>query len=600
TLFPHARYEWNSSARWPHVLSCSDDTCSGVGPAMTCGTVSYAPSPTTMLSLPPPSRQFPPISPPNPPSASRDLGPTITESDPEPVPESVISILMKEKHAWMSSPKDYFASAPLCIDAYVRSFELPRLNGRIAFRLRTGEFYRCRLTWGQRGKKAFLSHLEEHMPELSKVDYRKWIQCGETTDTISQKYNSGTIVASCLSSLPDSAYRMVSRNQKNDEQPELLQELRSPLFKGLAKKFEDLERALAKYIAEQYSGLRKPVKKALISDRLQTLSFQEPYLPKSQQPLHVGSGGNQLPAEPRQDVATDSFFQEPTLYSIGQYGPVEAQQPQTMQQYSKVLTPTWAVMQLLENVAEQPSQQVLSTFFHNPESRTAYPAQPYLHSDTSPSVPGVIGSFPHQSFAKEVVTSTPPPADNIWSIDREDCSVGPYERTRTDRSQLTAVTSRGAGCGRALARAWPPMVGIPVHECWASWTDVPQQSVAQAPLGWTANQPSRDDCYRDCGFAAVSNPQTTIANNTWLRAPFGGPEIDGGTMFLTADFPSSDQTWTGSYGSVLVDNSAAVVGVETPLHQVHKEANNQGAYSPWEMGKTSMSSVAGVRQRVRC
>ncbi|WQF76983.1 hypothetical protein CDEST_01997 [Colletotrichum destructivum] len=333
-----------------------------------------APCPTTMPNLPPPSRQSPPISPSNPPSAPSDLGPTLPEGNPEPEPSNEASILKENKDVWIESPKSFFASAPIHVDTYTCSDPQLAVAGTIAFRLRAGEFYRCRLTWGQRGKTAFLNHVAKYNPKLSRVDYDKWMNFGKTTEIISQNCIAGTIVASSCLSLRDSRYRMVPLNKKNKQHISFLEELCKPEIRRLAARFQDLEQALAKYIFRAYSGLRKRGIKSRGYDQLQDFSLQ--------QALYVGSRCDPLPAEPCQDTVIDSFSHDPTLDNIGRNGPVGEeqlpypdQQPQATEECSKILTPIYVSgqsheggaypmsghlqndVQQFEGVTGQPSQQ---------------------------------------------------------------------------------------------------------------------------------------------------------------------------------------------------------------------------------------------------
>ncbi|KZL80475.1 hypothetical protein CI238_13157 [Colletotrichum incanum] len=324
-------------------------------------------------------------------------------------------------------------------------------------------------------------------------------------------------------------------------------------------------------------------------------------------------------------MVTDSLSQDPTLDSIGQTDPVDEQQPfadqqpQAMQDCSKILATTYAIAQPREGVAEQssqqpsqqPSQQALSSSSHNPAtapwsnedtmaepSRTEYMAQP---SYTSPSVPEVIGSFHQQNLAKHVVASIPSSTHGTRPMDPQYCSISyltsDSNQTQTNRSEVIATTPQWASNGQTLIHASFPVVSKPVYGCFASWPDIPQQPGTGTPLEWTENRHSRDDCYRGYGVAAVSTPQTTTANITWFRAHFEGPEeVDNGSMFSDVGVPVNDQTLHCSDGSILVDSSVAVVGVDTSLHQTHIEGNSQGADVP--LGQTSMIAFANVRQRI--
>ncbi|KAK2061351.1 hypothetical protein LY76DRAFT_634058, partial [Colletotrichum caudatum] len=151
-----------------------------------------------------PSRQSPLISPPNSPSACRDLSPTPSESNSEL--EQLVSILTNEENSWKTSPQDFFKAAPVNVEKYTSSDKRSVLIGGVALKLRTGQFVRCRKTWGTREKQAFMARVKGCEPEegLSGIDFDKWMDFGGTTNIISQRCIPGTIVATCLLSLPDS------------------------------------------------------------------------------------------------------------------------------------------------------------------------------------------------------------------------------------------------------------------------------------------------------------------------------------------------------------------------------------------------------------
>ncbi|KAK2021899.1 hypothetical protein LX32DRAFT_733155, partial [Colletotrichum zoysiae] len=292
------------------------------------------------------SRQSPPISLPNSASACRDLGPTFAEKDSEV--QELVSFLLKKKECWGKSPEDFFASVSVDVEKY--SDKLSALSGRIALRLRTREFYLCRMTWGQRGKTAFIEVLKRDEPEegLSRIGYDKWMDFGGITNIISQSCISGTIVASCLSSLPDSKYRMVPQDAKNEKHREFLEDLRALKFQSLANQFAALEQALTTHISKKYSPLRKEPKKAPSYETLQDFSIN-PHNP--QKSLDVSSGCDPFRAEPYPDLVITSPSQDLTLGSMGQNNIVgEQQQPFAEQETHWQTGP-----QQYEDIADQPS-----------------------------------------------------------------------------------------------------------------------------------------------------------------------------------------------------------------------------------------------------
>ncbi|WQF76999.1 Putative tetratricopeptide-like helical domain superfamily [Colletotrichum destructivum] len=265
-----------------------------------------APCPMTMLDL-----SLPRQSAPNPPSVVRELGSTVFQSGFEL--EDLMSIVTSEENDWTTSPQDFFKAAPINVERYTSSDRRSVLIGRIALRLRTGELYRCRQTWGQRGKTAFMECLRKCEPEhgLSGIDFNKWMKFGGTTDIIAGKCIVGTIVASCLSSRPDFLYRTVPRDEKHIAHCQFLRDLCTPEIEMLSNRFADLEQALVKWIRDRYSGLRKQKKKAPQYDKLQDFSVN---LRSPQQSLYPGSGCGLCPAEL-------GHFPDCTLHSIGQNYP---------------------------------------------------------------------------------------------------------------------------------------------------------------------------------------------------------------------------------------------------------------------------------------
>ncbi|KAK1996455.1 hypothetical protein LX36DRAFT_658553 [Colletotrichum falcatum] len=296
---------------------------------------------TTMPNL---TRQFPSMSPPDSPSACRDLGPTPSKSDSDP---ELVPFLMSKKDGWIKSPGSFFAAMPVNVEKY--SDKQSALFGRIALRLRARELYLCRQTWGQRGKTAFLERLKDFEPEpgLAQVNYSKWMKIGQTADIISQSCIAGTIVASSLTLSPDSTYRMVPRDNGNTKHIEFLHELNEPKVHSLANQYAGLEKAMTTHISDAYSCLRKLTKKAPEYGQLQDFSVIPARLSGPQQALGVGSRCDPLPADPDQDLVVTSISQNPTLNSMGQ-NDVGEQQP---------FAEHWQNgAQQYEGVAGQPSQ----------------------------------------------------------------------------------------------------------------------------------------------------------------------------------------------------------------------------------------------------
>ncbi|KAK2059306.1 hypothetical protein LY76DRAFT_592445 [Colletotrichum caudatum] len=317
-----------------------------------------------------PSLRSPPISPPDSPSACRDLGHTPSESDFDP---ELVPFLKSKKDGWIKSPGSCFAAVPVNVEKY--SDKQSALCGRIALRFRAKELYLCRQTWGQRGKTAFVERLKDFEPEpgLAQVNYSKWMKIGQTADTISQSCVTGTIMASCLTSSPDSTYRMVPRDNENTKHVEFLRQLHSSEYKQLATQFAELEKALKNYISNKYSPLRKEPKEAPSYETLLDFSSN---LHNSQQALGVGSGCDPFPAEPGQDLVITSFSQDPTLDSMGQNNFVGEQQQPFAEHWQNGT-------QQYEVVAGQPSQ--------HPSQQAQFVASPCMNPLNSESITPGLG-----------------------------------------------------------------------------------------------------------------------------------------------------------------------------------------------------------------
>ncbi|KZL73680.1 hypothetical protein CI238_13198 [Colletotrichum incanum] len=271
-------------------------------------------------------------------------------------------------------------------------------------------------------------------------------------------------------------------------------------------------------------------------------------------------------------MVTDCLSQDPTLDSDPvdeQQQPFADQQPQAMQDCSKILMPKYIVGQ--------------------PHEGSAYPTSG--HSQNSVQRYECIAEQPSQQPPQPVISSSSAPYTS--SMSSQYCSLGHSmfepERTQTDQSQPAISTSHGDGYGQVPAHSWSPTVGMPVYGYATSWMD--------GPPGWTGNQHlpnchAQVDCYR--GVTAAMTPQKPTANIDWLHAHFNH------SLFPGVDFSANNQTLLGSNDNILVDSSVAYVGVETSFHQVHGAASSQGLDFSLERGKTSMRAVADMEQRVRC
>lgn len=129
---------------------------------------------------------------------SGNYNPTLLESSPESSASPALSALRQESKKWQDSPEEFFAAVPDSVTKYDRNSPVDFIRGTIAFRIRAGEFFRCRKTWGYRGLSAFKAHVCHCKSELSLIDHDRWLDTGRTTDMILQGHAAGTIVASCL------------------------------------------------------------------------------------------------------------------------------------------------------------------------------------------------------------------------------------------------------------------------------------------------------------------------------------------------------------------------------------------------------------------
>lgn len=138
---------------------------------------------------------------PNPTPPSDNHNPTLLEDGPESNASpalSALSALRQESEKWQDSPKEFFSAVPDNVTKYDRNSPVHFIQGTIAFRIRAGEFFRCRNTWGHRGRRAFGAHVARCKTALSSIDHNKWLVFGRITDMILRRCTAGTIVASCL------------------------------------------------------------------------------------------------------------------------------------------------------------------------------------------------------------------------------------------------------------------------------------------------------------------------------------------------------------------------------------------------------------------
>ncbi|KAK1509306.1 hypothetical protein CABS01_16845 [Colletotrichum abscissum] len=519
---------------------------------------------------------------------SDNLNPTLPESVTELGAPDAFSILRQHSQKWQGSPRKFFEDASACESQFNRGGTLGVMLRRIAFRIRVGEFFRCRCTWRHRELSTFSAHLTRLNPTMSSghldKSLRRWLRAGGTTDMILQTCAAGTIVASCMA-IPDSRsalslfkgegcsltigrYEFAPREAENAKREQFLKNLHAPEIKQHANEFAALENALRDHIFDGYSCLR-------VDSR---------------------------PVEPYQVLVFDSLAEDSPLQNASENSSVDGQPTSTDQQPL-----TCAMMQLNEHVGVripqqspfQQSQQALSSFVHGPTtvhvygetiaetpSHPAFEVQPWPSTNTIPAAPETIGPLLQQNLATHAVTSTPLPAHDICLAGDQHCSTGSLP-TNQDRMQIhlaeqITASPHMAGYEQYQSQASLSTFGRPAHGPSHLRMDVHRQSVAEVPWECVENQ-NLQDSYRPHAM----NPNTAMANLSWLRPQPQGPGFGTGSALSNVN------------ESAMMNCTVAFAESET--YYLHRQpgGNSQEVDVASTMCTTNMASLGDIRQRIQ-
>ncbi|KAK1513935.1 hypothetical protein CABS01_16775 [Colletotrichum abscissum] len=434
----------------------------------------HALRPRTMRVSLPRSQELPP---PNPTPPSDNDNPTLLEDRPELNASPALSALRQESKKWQDSPKEFFAAVPDSVTKYDRKSPVDFIRGTIAFRIRAGEFFRCRKTWGHRGRRAFRAHVARCKTALSSIDHARWLEFGRTTDMILRRHAAGTIVASCL--------------------------LDAPEAKQYAEEFAALEKALWDYIVKDYSCLKNKIR----THR----SHRTTGRPRPHGAHHNHSCNTLLSDEPHQ-VVFDSLAKALPPQNTDRSDPVDGQSALVDQRQ-----PPCAIAQSYEHARmlystpisqqspTQQSQQCLSSSVHNPTTphfysgstaeMSSHPAcisQLWPSTNTIPTAPECIGHLPQQDFATQAVTSTPLPAFDICLAGSQHCSMGSLpthpHRMQTPLAEQITASPYMAGYEQYQSQASLSTFGRPVHDPSHLRMNLQGQFVAEVPWECVENQ----------------------------------------------------------------------------------------------------------------
>ncbi|KAK7433923.1 hypothetical protein Landi51_13740 [Colletotrichum acutatum] len=317
----------------------------------------HALRPRTMRVSLPRSQELPPPNPtpPNPTPPSDNHNPTLLEDRPELNASPALSALRQESKKWQDSPKEFFAAVPDSVTKYDRKSPVDFIRGTIAFRIRAGEFFRCRKTWGHRGRRAFRAHVARRKTALSSIDHARWLEFGRTTDMILRRHAAGTIVASCLV-ITDATFRSVPQAEDHPKHMEFFEQLDAPEAKQYAEEFAALEKALWDYIVKDYSCLKNKIR----THR----SHRTTGRPRPHGAHHNHSCNTLLSDEPHQ-VVFDSLATDLPLQNTDRGDPIDGQSALVDQR-----PPTCAIAQsdecarMLYNTQSKHSRNVIASGMH--------------------------------------------------------------------------------------------------------------------------------------------------------------------------------------------------------------------------------------------
>ncbi|KAK1657494.1 hypothetical protein BDP55DRAFT_638668 [Colletotrichum godetiae] len=546
------------------------------------------PYPRTMWVSLPRSQELPP---PKSTPPSGNYNPTLLESSPESSASPALSALRQESKKWQDSPEEFFAAVPDSVTKYDRNSPVDFIRGTIAFRIRAGEFFRCRKTWGYRGLSAFKAHVAGHREDYGHDSSRtcRRYHRGELSDNYRCNVSS-LILTGKDNSLTMNSFRIVPQGKEHDKHREFFKQLDAAEVKQYAEEFAALEEALRDYIIKGYSCLE--------NIRLHRTSGR----PRPWGARHNHSWNTLLPDEPHQ-VVFDSLAKDLPLQNTDRSDPVDGQSALVDQQ-----PPACAIAQsderarMLYNtqISEQsPTQQSSSSYVHHPttphqysestaemSSHPAYMVQLWPSTNTIPTAPDNIGHLPQQDFATQAVTSTPLPAHNICLAGSQRCSMGSLP-TDPDRMQIhlaeqITASPHMAGYEQYQPQASLSMFGRPAHDSSHLRMNVHRQFVAEVPWGHAENLDSRDSYHP---HAII--PNTTMTDLSRLHPQLQGPGFGTGSAL------------SGVNERAMMNRTVAFAEPETRFLHGKLGGNSQEIEVASMMCTTNMASLGDIRQRIQ-